>query len=103
MVYYLYLSDDEGPIQFEFDEAKSRANKAKHGIDFVEAQQLWLDPDRWEFPARGGLEPRLLNVGALGGSIWTAVITYRGEKIRIISARRSRREEVQAYGGRGVR
>jgi uncharacterized DUF497 family protein len=39
-------------MRFEFDSAKSAAHKGKHGIDFVEAQALWLDPDRIEVPAR---------------------------------------------------
>jgi uncharacterized protein len=47
-------------MRFEFDAAKSAANKAKHGIDFVEAQALWLDPDRIELPARPTDEPRFL-------------------------------------------
>jgi hypothetical protein len=47
-------------MRFEFDAAKSAANKAKHGIDFVEAQALWLDVDRLELPARPMNEPRAL-------------------------------------------
>ena len=39
-------------MEFEFDERKSRANKVKHGIDFVEAQALWLDEALVEIPAR---------------------------------------------------
>jgi uncharacterized DUF497 family protein len=39
---------------FVFDEAKSRANRDKHGIDFVDAQALWLDPARVPSPP----EPR---------------------------------------------
>ncbi len=39
-------------MEFEFEEAKSRLNQEKHGIDFVEAQGLWLDPDRLQIPAR---------------------------------------------------
>jgi len=45
-------------MRFEFDASKSAANKAKHGIDFVEAQLLWLEPDRIELPARPVDEPR---------------------------------------------
>jgi len=43
---------------FEFDESKNRANESKHGIDFVEAQGLWLDPDLLRLPARSDAEPR---------------------------------------------
>jgi uncharacterized DUF497 family protein len=39
-------------VEFEFDPEKSSANKAKHGIDFVEAQTLWLDEALIEAPAR---------------------------------------------------
>ncbi|HET7663619.1 MAG TPA: BrnT family toxin [Rhodanobacteraceae bacterium] len=82
---------------FEFDEAKSRSNKAKHGIDFVEAQGLWDDPNLLEIPARTIDEPRYLVVGVLGGKHWSAVITYRDACIRLISVRRSRTEEVALY------
>ncbi len=82
---------------FEFDDAKSRSNREKHGIDFVEAQALWDDPDLIEIPARTEDEPRYLVVGAIFGKHWSAVITYRERAIRIISVRRSRREEVRLY------
>lgn len=82
---------------FDFDEAKSRSNLQKHGIDFVEAQRLWNDPDLLEIPARTVDEPRFLVVGVIDGRHWSAVITYRGGKIRLISVRRSRIEEVALY------
>ena len=84
-------------MEFEFDPDKSAANKAKHGIDFVEAQALWDDDERVEGAARTTEEPRRVVVGRIGGVCWTAVITYRGERTRIISVRRSRKEEVQLY------
>ena len=84
---------------FEFAEEKSRANKAKHGIDFVEAQALWADSLRVEVPARTQDEPRFLVVGTISGRCWSAAMTYRGEDIRIISVRRSRPEEVAIYEG----
>lgn len=43
---------------FEFDEQKSQANKAKHGINFVEAQALWLDGNLLRIAARTGEEQR---------------------------------------------
>ena len=84
--------------QFEFDEAKSRANEEKHGIDFHEAQELWLDPDLMRRSARPGVEPRVLFVGEIDGRSWAAVVTYRGSALRIISVRRARPKEVDAYG-----
>lgn len=82
---------------FEFDEAKSQSNLEKHGIDFVEAQQLWDDPDLLEIRAKTSDEPRFLIVGMIAGKHWSGVVTYRGDKIRIISVRRSRTEEVALY------
>jgi uncharacterized DUF497 family protein len=82
---------------FEFDEAKSRANKAKHGIDFVETQELWDDPNLLEVPARTVDEPRYLVVGHLCGKHGSAVITYRGSSIRLISVRRTRIQEIELY------
>ncbi len=79
---------------FEFDSRKSDDNRKKHGIDFIEAQALWEDPDLMEIPVKTQDEPRFLVIGSISGKHWTGVITYRGEKIRIISVRRSRKEEV---------
>jgi len=84
---------------FEFDEQKSQSNLAKHGIDFIEAQQLLNDPALLEIPARTEDEPRYLLIGKINDRLWSAVVTYRNEKIRIISVRRSRKEEVELYEG----
>lgn len=85
---------------FEFDEAKSAANRRKHGIDFVDAQALWDDPDLLEVRAREvDDEPRFLVVGSIEGRYWSAVITYRNGNVRLISVRRSRAEEVALYEG----
>jgi uncharacterized DUF497 family protein len=84
-------------VEFEFDPSKSSANKAKHGIDFIEAQALWLDEALVEAPARTEDEPRFLVVGRIAGRHWSAVCVKRGERTRIISVRRSRKEEIEAY------
>ena len=84
-------------MAFEFDQRKSHANKVKHGIDFVEAQALWLDEALAETPARSEGEERLLVVGMIAGKHWSAFITHRSENIRLISVRRSRPEEVAIY------
>ena len=86
-------------MEYEFDERKSRANKDKHGIDFVEAQALWLDERLIEVPARSDDEPRFLVVGLIDSKPWSAFITYRGDVVRLISVRRSRAEEVAIYEG----
>jgi uncharacterized DUF497 family protein len=82
---------------FEFDEAKSQANLSKHGINFIGAQLLWDDPRLLEIPAKTEDEPRFLVIGLINGKYWSAVLTYRGENIRLISVRRSRSEEVTLY------
>ena len=84
-------------IEFEYDDRKSATNLSKHSIDFDTARGLWLDPDLLEVPARTEDEPRFLVVGLIGDKHWSAIITYRGASIRIISVRRSRIEEVKLY------
>lgn len=82
---------------FEFDPEKSAANRVKHGIDFIEAQAIWDDVDRLEIPARSLDEPRHQVIGRIGNTTWSAFITYRNEKIRIISVRRARADEEARY------
>ena len=84
-------------MAFEFDPRKSTANLVKHGIDFVEAQRLWEDPDLLEIPARTEDEPRWLIIGRIDGKLWSAVVTSRSDAMRIISVRRSRDDEVALY------
>jgi uncharacterized DUF497 family protein len=84
-------------MEFEFDDDKSQRNKAKHGIDFVEAQALWEDSERVEIPAKTDDEERFLAIGRINGKYWSAVITYRSGEIRIISVRSARQEEVRIY------
>lgn len=84
-------------MAFEYDPDKSAANKAKHGIDFEEAQALWDDPWLMEAPARTEDEPRWLVIGKIRGRHWSAVCTHRGENIRIISVRRARKQEIEHY------
>lgn len=83
---------------FEFDRAKSIANAAKHGIDFGTAQALWLDQNRIETRgASHGYEERSRVIGLIDGKVWTAIITYRSGQVRIISVRRARANEADAY------
>ena len=86
-------------MEFEYDEVKSKRNKEKHGIDFVEAQLLWDDPERMEIPAKTEDETRCVVIGKIAGKHWSVIVTYRENKTRIISARRSRKEEIEFYEG----
>lgn len=84
-------------IVFEFHPDKSQLNLQKHGISFVDAQVLWDDSRLLEIPAKTADESRYLVIGLIEQKHWSAVITYRGERIRLISVRRSRKEEVDIY------
>ena len=86
-------------MEFEFDPAKSASNLEKHGIDFTAVQALWDDAMRVEIPALTVDEPRWLVIGQIAGRHWSAVVTYREQRVRIISARRSRKEETALYEG----
>ena len=98
MVYFLSPNDGGTRLpEFEHDEAKSRMNEEKHGIDFEQAHALWLDTQRIEVEARSLDEPRFMTVAVLDGRHWSAFITYRGDAVRIISVRRSRPNEVALY------
>lgn len=84
-------------MYFEFDEQKSETNKLKHGIDFIEAQRIWDDPERVEIPARTSEESRIMIIGRIGFSIWTGIYTYRNNNIRVISVRKARKDEKEIY------
>lgn len=86
-------------MKFEFDPMKSVGNQQKHGLDFHQAQALWDDPDLIEIPVQTIDETRFLVIGKLAGKHWSGIITYRGNRVRIISVRRSRKEEVEIYEG----
>lgn len=85
-------------MKFEYDPVKSATNKLKHGLDFEEAKALWKDENLLEVPVLRTGEQRFLVIGMIRGKVWTGVITYRGEAVRIISVRRARKEEVEHYG-----
>ena len=81
---------------FDYDPAKSASNKEKHGIDFEEAAKLWKGKTvsvTLRFPD----EQRALVIGRIGEKHWAAIVTQRGEKLRIISVRRARKKEEQVY------
>ena len=84
-------------MEYEFDEAKSAANKAKHGLDFSEAQKMWQDADAVEIPAKSNVEQRKMLIARIEEKIWSAIFTEREIKIRIISVRRARTNEEAMY------
>ena len=84
-------------MEFEFDSQKSDSNKSMHGINFIEAQEFWNDADLLEIHAKTTDEARFLVVGKIGDKHWTGIITYRNDKMRIISVRRAGNEEIELY------
>jgi hypothetical protein len=84
-------------MEFEFDASKNIINRQKHGIDFEKAQTLWNDPNRLEIPAKTEDEPRWVVIGKIGDNHWSAIMTLRDDRIRLISVRRARREEIVLY------
>jgi uncharacterized DUF497 family protein len=84
-------------MEFEFDERKSAANRDKHGMDFVQAQELWRIAS-WEQDLPYVGEPRQMITGMIAGKLWSAVYTMRGKTVRLISVRRARIDEAESYG-----
>ena len=84
-------------MRYEYDPHKSQANKIKHGIDFEEAQALWLDDFAIEQNARSDTESRLMIIGRIDDKVWSAFITYRDQAVRIISVRCARPQEIADY------
>lgn len=84
---------------FEWDDTKRRANVAKHGIDFVDAVEVFADPKQITY--RSTLytgEERYISIGMSKGNLIAVVFTRRETRLRIISARAARRNERERYG-----
>ncbi|MBI5409813.1 MAG: BrnT family toxin [Nitrospirae bacterium] len=82
---------------FEWDPAKSESNRKKHAIDFQTAKGLWRDEFLIKIHAPHPVENRSIVIGQLHGKLWTAIYTMRGDAVRIVSVRRSRKKEVKLY------
>jgi len=91
------LEYKESLLIFEYDQNKSIANKQKHGIDFEEAKELFTDENAIIYPSSHTTEERFFAIGLVDDKIYTAIITFRGENIRIISTRRARKKELEQY------
>lgn len=98
----MYNNRASAELRFVYDASKSETNRRKHGIDFETVQLLWLDEDRIQVAARFVDEARSQVIGVIDGKHWAVVVTYRSEMVRIISARRARKEEIEEYKRRRV-
>ena len=83
-------------VHFEWNPAKSASNEAKHGISLEAAAALWRGPVI-SIPSKRPGELRQLAIGLINGLSWTIAFTTRGDKLRLISARRSRENENTIY------
>ncbi len=85
-------------MTFEWDENKNKQNQVKHGIDFNEAKDVFGDMNRTNsLDNRHDYgEKRWITIGMVANVLITVVYTIR-EAIRIISARRSNKNERQEY------
>jgi uncharacterized DUF497 family protein len=85
-------------MKFEYDENKSQINKEKHGIDFVDAQNLWRDEDALIVPANiVDEEIRYALISKFKNKCYIAVFVLRNDIYRIISVRRCRKNEEKNY------
>ena len=84
-------------MKYEYDSNKSLSNKQKHGIDFEDAKLLWNDDKMVEILTSYEDEERFINIGKINSKFYTVVSTIREDKIRIISARRARKREIEIY------
>jgi len=87
-------------MEFEWDAKKASRNQAKHGISFVDAATVFGDPLAITYfdPDHSNDEDRFLTFDhASTGEIVVVVHTDRGERVRIISARRATRRERTDY------
>jgi uncharacterized protein len=80
----------------EWNEDKAASNRRKHGIDFDDAIEIFFGTSLLRRSDRN-TEERWLAIGETEGSVVTVVFTWRGDALRIISARRARKNEKRAY------
>jgi uncharacterized DUF497 family protein len=86
-------------MDFEWNVQKAKRNLVKHGIDFSDAIRIFLDPFRLEEVDEriDYQEERFKAIGQVEGMIFVVIYTLRGEKYRIISARKATRNERRRY------
>ncbi|MSO76393.1 MAG: BrnT family toxin [Alphaproteobacteria bacterium] len=86
-------------MEFEWNKAKSEACHAERGFDFAYAVRVFLDPDRLVEPDDriDYGEPRYRVLGRIERRIFVIVCTPRGNRFRLISARKANEKEIRRY------
>jgi uncharacterized DUF497 family protein len=80
----------------EWNEEKAASNRRKHGIDFDDAIEVFYGECLLRRSDRN-MEERWIGIGESEGRVVAIVFTWRGDTLRIISARRASRNEKRAY------
>ena len=86
---------------YEWDSSKAAANLKKHRVAFTEAATVFLDPLAltYQDPDHSEGEQRYITLGeSTRGRVILVAHLDRGDRIRIISARRATRKEAHEYG-----
>jgi uncharacterized protein len=83
---------------FEVDEAKRRVNIQKHGVDLLEAAEIFAGYFISRIDRRTDYgEVRFAALGYVGQTAYIVIYTQRGDKIRLISARKAGRKDLERY------
>jgi uncharacterized DUF497 family protein len=86
---------------FEWDKSKAKKNQLKHGVSFADTFAVFEDPNAITVNDFSTNEQRYITIGMDGfGRLVVVVYTWRGDNIRIISARKAVRSEVKQYESR---
>jgi len=87
-------------MEFEWDDDKAASNLEKHGVDFVDATRVFLDPFMIEMvdDAFDYGEERFIAIGAVEGRVLYVVYVFTELRVRLISARKATRAERNRYG-----
>ncbi len=85
-------------LEFEWNDEKAERNLRKHGVSFDDAASAFADLNGFDYHDEIiGHEIRNLLLGMAGAELFAVAYTYRGERIRIISARKANRYEQRIY------
>jgi uncharacterized DUF497 family protein len=85
-------------VEFEWDREKALANLRKHGVDFADAANVFLDALMQEYEDRGPHDEIRFNaLGMVRNRLIFVVYAERSGRIRIISARKATRHERRKY------
>ena len=96
----MYTCTYTSNVEFEWDPQKAAANRKKHGVDFADAVAVFADEIALTILDDSSEEARFVTLGSdTLNRVLVVVYTWRGERIRIVSARKATRPERAEYEG----